>query len=221
MSLSSALSQMVDASRTARSLREELARAPKDDVLAAVADAIAKTREVSDPEEQKTRLGCYAQVLGELDGDKTVDLLVDLLDSEHAEVRVLAGEELEALAFDRFKEVALGVERALERLPEGGPALSELPYLLAEVAEPGCLKLIGRFLKRKEGEVVASAIEALVELGDPAAASMLTGLERDQRRVDLDDEATDVTVGELAAEARELLAEMADEAGGKSGRGGR
>jgi hypothetical protein len=212
---------MVDASRTARTLREELSRAPKDQVLAAVADAMAQTRSISDPEEQKTRLGCYAELLGELDGDRTVDLLIDLLNSDHAEVRVVAGEELEALAFDRFKEVALGVERALSRLPESGPALSELPYLLAEVGEPGCLKLIGLFLKRREGEVVASAIEALVELGDPSGSSLLSGLERDQRRVDLDDEATDVSVGELATEARELLAEMANDVGKKNDRGGR
>ena len=55
---------------------------------------------------------------------------------ESAEARAVAGEELENIAFERFKEVALGIERALARLPKDSPALTELPYLLAEVAEP-------------------------------------------------------------------------------------
>jgi HEAT repeat protein len=192
-------------------------------VLNIVAAAIKEASALTDLDEQKTRLGCYATLLGEFDGPETVDLLIDLLSSEHPEVRVPAGEELEALAFDRFKEVAQGIERALERLPENAPALAELPYLLAEVGEPGCLKLIGRFLKRKEAEVVASSIEALVELGDPDAIALLTPLERDSRKVDLEEGAeSQVTVGELATEARELLAELADDAApAPRGKGGR
>jgi len=32
--------------------------------------------------------------------------------------------------------VALGIERAIGRLPADSPALTELPFLLAEVGEP-------------------------------------------------------------------------------------
>ena len=127
-------------------------------------------------------------------------------------MRAVAGEELEGVAFDRFKEVALGIERALERLPVGNPALQELPYLLAEVGEPGCVKLLGRFLKHADADAVAAAIESLVELGDPSALSLLAPLERDPRQVELDDDAEDtrVTIGELAQEARALLDELAE-----------
>ena len=55
---------------------------------------------------------------------------------------------------------------------------------------------------------VTAAIEALVEMGDGTAASMLTALEKDKRDVELEDEEGEegrVTIGELAAEARKLL----------------
>ena len=100
--------------------------------------------------------------------------------------------------------------RALDRLPAGSPALSEVPYLLAEVAEPGCLKLLGKFLHHKDPEAVAAAIEALVELADPSAAPMLAPLVRDTRQVQIDDEGEvgHVSIGALAEEAGELLAEL-------------
>src|SRR5690606_22953557 len=124
-----------------------------------------------------------------------------------AEARVAAGEALEGLAFDRFKEVALGIERALARLPKGNPALGELPFLLAEVGEPGSAKLLGRFLQNEDAEVVAAAIEALAELGDPAAIPLLAKLERDGRQVQLedDDAGERVSIADLAHEAREIL----------------
>src|SRR5262249_45903420 len=130
-----------------------------------------------------------------------------------------AGEALEELAFDRFKEVALGIERALARLPSGSPALSELPYLLAEVGEPGCLKLLGRFLGHADADAVASAVEALVELGDPRAAHLLAPLEKDARQVQLSEEDGErVAIGDLAMEARQLLGELEPARPKKGGR---
>jgi HEAT repeat protein len=105
--------------------------------------------------------------------------------------------------------VALGVERALAHLPDGSPALAELPYLLAEVPEPGVAKLLARFLAHRDADAVASAIEALVEIGDPAALSLLEPLAADTRRVELEDEGGtegDASIAELVAEARSLLA---------------
>src|SRR6516225_3680136 len=120
-----------------------------------------------DEDEASLRLVRIAEVLGEMQGPRVVDLLVDILGCDEPEARHAAGEALSGLAFDRFKEVALGVERALERLPEGSPALSELPYLLVEVPEPGVEKLLARFLAHRDPDAVAAGIEALVEVGDP------------------------------------------------------
>jgi hypothetical protein len=141
-------------------------------------------------------------------GPRVVDLLVDILGCDEPEARHAAGEALEGLAFDRFKEVALGVERALERLPQGNAALSELPYLLAQVPEPGVPKLLARFLAHPDADAVASAIEALVEMGDPGALPLLDALATDGRKVQLEDEGGtegEATIGELVAEARSLL----------------
>jgi HEAT repeat protein len=162
-----------------------------------------------DEDEASLRLVRLAAVLGEMQGPRVVDLLVDILGCDEPEARHAAGEALSGLAFDRFKEVALGVERALERLPTGNPALAELPYVLAEVPEPGVLKLFARFLAHPDPDAVASAIEALVESGDPSVLPMLEPLAADSRKVQLEDEGGtegEATIAELVAEARSILA---------------
>jgi HEAT repeat protein len=162
-----------------------------------------------DEDEASLRLVRLAEVLGEMQGPRAVDLLVDILGCDEPDARHAAGEALSGLAFDRFKEVALGVERALERLPAGNPALAELPYVLAEVPEPGVLKLFARFLGHPDPDAVASAIEALVESGDPSVLPMLEPLAGDSRKVQLEDEGGtegEATIAELVAEARSILA---------------
>jgi len=210
MGVKDSLAGLFEAERKARALHAELVGSPRSDLVAALRDATKEALGVSDEDEAAIRLSRLALVLGDLDGDAVVDLLIDILASDSAEARVSAGEALESLAFDRFKEVALGIERALGRLKKGSPALTELPFLLAEVGEPGCTKLLGRFLKHEDPEAVAAAIEAMAELGDPAAIPLLAPLEKDGRQVQIDDEdgGERVAIGDLAHEAREILTEM-------------
>lgn len=204
------LTALFDAERTARSLHSALVGSPRAELLAALGDATREALALSDEDEAAVRLSRLALVLGDLEGDQAVDLLIDILASDSPEARVAAGEALESLAFDRFKEVALGIERALGRLKKGSPALTELPFLLAEVGEPGCTKLLGKFLQHDDPEAVAAAIEAMAELGDPAAIPLLAPLEKDGRHVQIDDEdgGERVAIGDLAHEAREILTEM-------------
>jgi HEAT repeat protein len=170
--------------------------------------AVEEARGVHDEDERTLRLVRIAALCGEWEGGDVVDLLIDLLGSEEPEARHTAGEALQELAFERFKEVALGVERALERLPVGDAALGELPYLLAEVGEPSAVKLVGKFLQHRDADAVAAAIESLMELGDPAAVPWLGKLVGDPREVVLegDDDGERITLGELAEEAQDLLA---------------
>ena len=214
-SLATQLSGLFDAERTARRLHGDLARAGAqgqgDALVTALRAEADKAFALKEQEELALRLVRIAALLGDLHGAQAVDLLVDILACDEPEARHAAGEALESLAYDRFKEVALGVERAITRLPVGSPALSELPYMLAEIPEPGVIKLLGKFLGHADGEAVAAAIEALVELGDPSAASLLTPLEKDTRLVQLEDEEGEegrVSLGELASEARQLLREI-------------
>ena len=202
------LEQLFEAERTLRKYHDELVELPQDRLLEIIGRALPAALKEPREEEATIRLVRMAALLGELTGPRAIDALIDILASEHPEARHSAGEQIEALAFDRFREIAEGVERALKRLPVGSAALSELPYLLAEVPEPGVAKLLARFLAHEDPDAVAAAIEAVVEIGDPAAAKLLAPLVDDERTVELGEEGEDpeeVTIGELASEALELL----------------
>ncbi len=212
MSVQNHLEALFEAERNVRRRHGDLLAEPRAELVRALGEATKQATKTG-AEEMALRLTRIASLLGDLEGPEAVDLLIDILGSDSAEARVTAGEALEGLAFDRFKEVALGIERALGRLPKGSPALTELPYLLAEVGEPGCVKVLGRFLQHPDAEAVAAAIEAMAELGDPAAVPLLAPLEKDARQVQLDEEDGEserVAIGDLAHEAKELLAEMAE-----------
>ena len=149
-----------------------------------------------------------AEVLAELEGPAVVEMLIDVLDLDDADARQVAGESLVGLASDRFKEVAQVVEKQLETRSGDSGALRELPYVFAMIPEGSSVKLLEKFLAHKEAEVVASAIEALVEIGDASAARALETLKKDKREVSVEDdgeEAQSVTIGELALEALTLL----------------
>jgi HEAT repeat protein len=206
------LSKLYAAELEARRLHDALAargaEGPgRDEVVAAAVAGIGQAKEL-EGEAATARLVCLARLLGEFEGADVADALIDVLDSEQPEVRNEAGEQLQGLAYDRFKEVALAVERALGRLGAGNNALVELPFVLAEIPEGGVTKLLEKFLEHSDPDAVASAVEALVEIGDPAAAKALAPLLGDERRTRArDDEVdeTEVSLGDLAAEAIELL----------------
>jgi len=220
------LTALFDAERKARALHEAIVSQGPGELMKELREATKEALVNGASDESALRLTRVAALLGDLEGPEPIDLLIDILGSDSPEARVYAGESLEGHAFDRFKEVALGIERAVDRLPKGSPALTELPFLLAEVGEPGCVKLLGRFLKHADAEAVAAAIEALAELGDPAAIPLLAPLEKDPRQVQLEEEDGDgerVGLGDLAYEAREILEELAKNAqsaqtGGGSGK---
>ncbi|WP_437762952.1 hypothetical protein WMF27_43510 [Sorangium sp. So ce281] len=213
------LNKLFDAERAARRLHDDLTAMPGDGLLDVLTDAIAAATRENDEDEAALRLVRIASLLGEHEGPRALDALIDVLASEHPEARQAAGEEIETLAYDRFKEVAQAIERALKRLPVGSSALPELPYLIAEVPEPGVPKLLSQFLSHKDPDAVAAAIETLVEIGDPAHAPLIQPLLDDKRTVELaddggDDATSEVTIGELAEEALSLLAPYDDEEDG-------
>jgi HEAT repeat protein len=214
--LEKTLSALFDAERAARKLHDELADAKTDDVLDVLTDAVGTAMKEPREEEAALRLVRIANVLGTLEGPRVVDTLIDVLGSEWPEARDAAGQELEGLAYDRFKEVAQGVERALKRLPSGSPALQELPYILSEIPEPGVSKLLVEFLQHEDAEAVAAALTVAVEMGDGSLAKHVKKLLGDKRVAEIADESDEeelqtVTLGELAEEALEVLAVMDSE----------
>jgi HEAT repeat protein len=172
----------------------------------ATADALA----MSDREEGSLRLSRLADLCAQVPGPQMIDTLISILDDEDESLRVNAGEALLDVGYDRYAEVARGIERALEK-KHTGISMTELPWILAEIGEPSAIVLIKKFLASEDGEICASALEALVSLGDPAGAEALDALIDDTREVTVDDsddedgDAVRTTIGQLA---REAIAEL-------------
>lgn len=207
--------ELVEAERLVHRLLEEIGSMPEADVTAAVGAAISRGRAAKNADDRVVDLSALARLLGRVGGPRAADALIDLLGSDEPEVRYAAGEVLTDVGHDRWKDLALAVERALGTLPAGNPALSELPYVLAEIPDPGATKLLHRFLGHADPDAVAAAIEISVDIGDTSAISLLAALAGDRRLVTTDDETTNdehgsMTVGELATEARTLLESAAE-----------
>jgi HEAT repeat protein len=207
--LADKIERLQRAEEEVRRLQDELL----DDVEAARPAAMHAFREAvldglghGEGPEAAAALVPIAEVLGELDGPDVCDLLVDLIGSDEAEVRLAAGAALQELAFDRFREVAEAVERAVQRLDKSNPALRELPFIISEVGEPGGPRILKGYLAHAEAEVVAAAIEALAMLGDPAGLGELRKLVRDPRTVQIEEEGSPEAQSSIGALAQEAIA---------------
>ncbi len=187
-SITQALGEIFRLERQADELRSQILRAPAEATLDAITKAVATARAEREDLQRSMRLMSIVSILSHLNGPSVIDLLMDILGDEEPETRHAAGTVLYQAAHERFKDVALGVERALDRLPVDSPALCELPYILMEIPEPGVVKLLSRFLRHSSAEVVASALEASLEVGDPSLAGTIATLEKDARTVELEPE---------------------------------
>lgn len=200
------LTAIFDADRTLRDAEQDLLAADEAAVSEVLANAVDDATDLDDDEEKNMRLARLADLCAQVPGPDMVDALLAILDEELPSARVAAADALVDVAFERYAEVARGVERALAR-GEDGNMMGELPWVLAEVAEPSACNLIGRFLEQQDTGVVASAVEALASLGDPAATKLLEPMVNDERMVDLDDQDGEVSasLGELVQEALDML----------------
>jgi HEAT repeat protein len=208
MNPETALQALFQAHRALAESQQAVLDIPQDDLVRGLRAELERASQVGDEDESSRRYVAIAEVLAELEGPAVVEMLIDVLDLDDADARQVAGESLVGLASDRFKEVAQVVEKQLATRAAESSALRELPYVFAMIPEGSSVKLLEKFLAHPEAEVVASAIEALVEIGDPMAARALEGLKRDKREVSVEDdgeEPQDVTIGELAQEALTLL----------------
>lgn len=208
MSLTDQLRAIFDAERALRQAESQLLQADHKSLEDLLSQAVAAAKAERDPYEAELRLTRLADLCAQVPGEAMADALLSILDEEQPSVRVQAAEALVDVAYDRYAEVARAIERALAR-NDDGPAMQELPWVLAEVAEPSAVPLVTRFLNHTNEEIVASAIEALTRLGDPQAVAALKKLVNDPRVVTVEegDEEFTSTVGELASEAIEVLSE--------------
>jgi HEAT repeat protein len=213
MSLSDELQRIFDADRALRAAEKALLRKKSADELVSLLAVETKNALAMDDRQEGTmRLERLADLCAQVPGPAMADALIAILNDVEPRVRVAAGEALRDVGYERYAEVARAIERALDR-GDTGPAMSELPWVLAEIAEPSALPLIRRFLDHLSADVVAAAIEALSQLGEPEAAEDLKRFVDDTRSVIIEDfeDETKTTLGELAQDAlRELGYAAAD-----------
>lgn len=201
MSANDLLTRIFDAERTLRAAEAELLAMPANGVSDVLSMAADSALDLDDEAEATMRLERLADLCAQVPGPKMADTLIRMLDHDSPQARVQAAEALRDVGFDRYAELARAIDRALDRKHEG-QAMLELPWVLAEIAEPSALPLIKRFLAHEDAEVVASAIESIMSLGDPAGVDLLQPLTDDDREVELDDmEDEKATIGDLALEA--------------------
>lgn len=203
MSLPDQLDTLFAADRASRKAEARLlAHEDATELRRALVCAVDEAMDLDDALEASVRLTRLADLCAQVQGPDMADALITILGHDDAAVRVNAGEALRDYAYDRYAEVARAIEGALDDELDG-PAMEELPWVLAEVGEPSAVPLISRFLDHASVDVVAGAIEALSELGDPAAVPHLETLEGDERVAQLEegDASYSATLGELAEEA--------------------
>lgn len=207
MTLSDQLRRIFEADRTLRRAEAKLMVKRGDSALAdLLCEATTEALALDEGDEAAMRLERLADLCAQVPGPRMTDALIAILNHTEPRVRVAAGEALRDVGFERYAEVARGIERALASGIHG-PAMSELPWVLAEIAEPSALPLIRRFLDHQDPVVTAAAIEALAQLEDPEAAVDLRRFVDDRRTVfleDLDDE-EETTIGDLAKDALGML----------------
>lgn len=207
MSIERELAAIFDAERALREAERRLLDAPEKKLQNLLSNAVRDARALDDRNEAIMRLQRLADLCAQVPGPAMADALIDILDDEEPAVRAEAADALLDVGYARYAEVARAIERVLDARRDG-PCMEELPFFLAEIAEPSALPLIERFTRHPRKEVVAAAIEAMSELGDPEAIEILERFVDDDREVFLEGEEDDVTkgtIGEIARDAIESL----------------
>lgn len=207
MSLTDELQRIFDADRALRKAESVLLRKKgSEELISLLERETDHALRMEDRKEGTMRLERLADLCAQVPGPRMTDALISILNDGEPRVRVAAGEALRDLGYERYAEVARGIERALDR-NESGLAMSELPWVLAEIAEPSALSLVRRFLDHPSSDVVAAAIEALAQLRDPEAVADIERFVADSRIVTIEDfeDETKTTLGELAKDALEIL----------------
>ena len=213
MALKDELQRIFDADRALRRAEAALLRKKRAQELSSLLDQ--ETRNalgMEDREEGIMRLERLADLCAQVPGPEMTDALIAILGDDEPRVRVAAGEALRDVGYERYAEVARGIERALQR-EDPSLAMSELPWVLAEIAEPSALPLIRRFLAHPSPDVIAAAIEALAQLQEPDAVKDIERFLGDTRTVIIEDfeDETKTTLGELAEDALQILGPSADD----------
>ncbi len=148
-----------------------------------------------------------AEMLLSLGSDNATRLLSDGLAHPNPDARLLSGDALLHLAEEGLELIMPAVEAALE---DGGLRAEEMAFMLSDVDHPEVPRVLERFLKLDRADVVAAAIEALAEIGDPSSVPALETLGDDPRKIAVEEDGAkraEWTIGQLVKDAVEMLTE--------------
>ena len=198
--------------RTFRGKLRSLRQVPQHKLADALSEHVQEALKATQPRERDAKLSALLRVLEDMGGPRAIDLIIDMLGSESDEANHRASQLLEDLADERLVDLSDAIIRATKRLPAGHSALTELPFIVYNLRDVDRLPLLKPFLHVHDPEPVVAAIEAIAEMMDPFAISMLEGFVDDGRVVLVDDgpgEAPEQqTVGQIAREAIGTLREV-------------
>jgi len=176
-------------------------RVNEGDLVETLKAAIGSAVQTEPQAERAMRLQTLARLCTQTPRRELVDALINALDVADSVTRSAIGDALVHIGFDRPADVGRAVDDALDR-GRTGAGMADLAWVVGEIGEPSALKQLRRFLESTDSEVVASAVDALVALGDPAAIEALESLLADERRISTEvHPAAEVTLAVLAADA--------------------
>jgi hypothetical protein len=159
------------------------------------------------PEDADLSIGFLraAEILVGLESENLSQLLGQGLDHVNPDIRMISEDALTHLAEEGLDYLMPAVEGVLEREGIGAEAM---PFILADLDFAEVPKIVARFLDATNPQVVAAALEAMVEVGDEDSFSEIETLLNDSREVELEEETDDsstVTIGQLAREALDMI----------------
>jgi len=207
MSAKKILSEIIELDAKIAELRDGFDECEEAEQIRAIEEVLEKELKAIGAEDPVTIPAVRAADMLVPLGESGAKALAPGLSHANPDVRRLVGEALLGIAEDGLAAIRPAVDHALGA---GVPAAEEMPFLLAMIEDGDTPKAIAEFLKSKDTDAVAAAIEALADVGDPASVPALKALIDDKRRVKVEGEDEDLqewTLGELAAEAIEMIEE--------------
>src|SRR5690349_7196022 len=111
--LAQSLNALFDAERALRAAETSLLQNEPKALSELLARAVAEAKKIDDGDERRLRLERLADLCAQVAGPAMTDALIAILDEPTQAVRVAAGEALADVGYERYAEVARGIERAL------------------------------------------------------------------------------------------------------------
>ncbi|MDP3274440.1 MAG: hypothetical protein Q8Q09_04545 [Deltaproteobacteria bacterium] len=209
-----ALSALLEANHKLNVARSDFQENGSTDAkIKAITAAIEQAFAAGDSTDAGLSLILMTDVLVEVQSPVAAKLLLRVLGHTDPGIRVSAGEALVELLAENWNDGAKAIESYIATDGASLDALRELPFVLAEVAEPAGAELIAKLLAHKDADVAASAIEALVELGNDEHMDAMRALVSDKRELSVEEDddsgVAGGTLGELANDALEVLSTLA------------